>query len=77
MVIDKDTGTLQTVKTMLGDCYHIVTASSLTEAMRLVRIEKTDVILIDYELLGNNIGQLDAIRITEKGNKIPVIFCQV
>lgn len=75
MVIDNDVSSLYMVRDMIGDVYRMITASSMLEAVGIVKNIRPDVILIEHKLLRNgNESYLDTIRGSKRDKIIPVIF---
>ena len=75
MVIDDDAGILRMMKTILGDEFDPVLASSGSKAIKLFEKKHPDVILLDYEMPEmNGLQTLEAIREKPGFADIPVIF---
>ncbi len=75
MVIDDDAGILRMMKTMLGDEFDVILATSGSKAIRLLEKKRPDVILLDYEMPEMNGAEtLEAIRAIKEYADIPIIF---
>ena len=75
LVVDDDPIMLKTVKEQLHDDYDVATAISGKIAMKFLERKKTDLILLDYEMPGENGPDVLAkIRDNEATKNIPVVF---
>lgn len=75
LVVDDDSGVLKMVKGYLGGQYSIATAISGKVALKFLEKRKTDLILLDYEMPGQNGAQvLQKIRSNEELKDLPVVF---
>lgn len=75
MVVDDSGSMLLSVKSWLEDKYKIIMANSGTMAIKYLSIEKTDLVLLDYEMpviSGKQV--LEMIRSEEDFRDTPVIF---
>ena len=75
LVVDDAGIMLRSVKSMLEDRYSIKLAISGRLAMDMVREEKPDIILLDFDMPGMDGAEtFDAIRGLEKGKDVPIVF---
>lgn len=75
LVIDDDPIMLKTVKEQLHDDYDVATAISGKIAMKFLERKRTDLILLDYEMPGENgPAVLGKIRDNDSSRDIPVVF---
>lgn len=75
LVIDDDVNVLKMIKELIGDKYNVGTAISGNIAMKFLERKHTNLILLDYEMPGENGPQvLERLRAGEKTKDIPVVF---
>jgi len=75
LVVDDDPGMLKLIKSQLEDEYNIATAINGNLALRFLTTKSTDLILLDYEMPGQDGSQvLSILRGSETTRDIPVIF---
>ncbi len=75
LVVDDDPLMLKMLKEQLRDDYDVATAVSGKIAMKFLERKKTSLILLDYEMPGENGPEiLEKIRANEATKDIPVIF---
>ena len=75
LVVDDSSVTLRSIKAMLDKIYQISVATSGEQALRTIRKERPDLILLDYEMPGcDGRETLEKIRKDEEICDIPVIF---
>lgn len=75
LIVDDDANMLRTLKAQLEDRYNVATAINGSLALRFLLKKKTDLILLDYEMPGQDGAQiLGALRGNEETREIPVVF---
>lgn len=75
LVVDDDPMMLKLMKEQLKDSYMVGTAISGAIALKFLENKKTDLIILDYEMPGENGAQvLEKIRKNEATAQLPVIF---
>lgn len=75
LVVDDDSSVLKMVKGYLGEQYNVATAINGKVALKFLEKRKTDLILLDYEMPGENGAQvLQKIRSDINLKKLPVVF---
>lgn len=75
LVIDDDSTMLKTLKESLHDEYDVATAISGKVALKFLEKKTTDLILLDYEMPGENgPAVLEKLRANNATKDIPVIF---
>lgn len=75
LVVDDDSRVLRLVKGVLGNKYNVATAINGKVAMKFLENKETDLILLDYEMPGENGAQiLQRIRSNPRLQKLPVVF---
>lgn len=75
LVVDDDPMMLKLIKEQLKDTYSVATAINSNIAFRFLEKKKTDLILLDYEMPGENGAQLlERVRNNENTAHLPVIF---
>lgn len=75
LIVDSDNDFLKSVSIMLDGKYQTATATSLFEAMKVFADESADVILVDYELVGEgNVNWLKSVQGGTSDGNVPVIF---
>jgi CheY-like chemotaxis protein len=75
LVIDDDPLMLKIIKEYLHDDYDVATANSGRLAYKFLETKKTDLILLDYEMPGENGPQvLENLRNNYDISKVPVLF---
>ncbi len=75
LVIDDDPIMLRLIKEELKDEYNVATAISGKVGLKFLERKKTDLILLDYEMPGENGPEiLEKIRANETLRDIPVVF---
>lgn len=75
LVVDDDPLMLKMLKEQLRDHYDVATAVSGKIAMKFLERKKTNLILLDYEMPGENGPEvLEKLRASEATKDIPVIF---
>ena len=75
LVVDDDSSVLKLIKGHLSEQYDVATAISGKVAMKFLETKRTDLILLDYEMPGENgVDVLNKIRCNEKLKELPVVF---
>lgn len=75
LIVDDDSGVLKLIKGYLAEKYDVATAISGKVALKFLETRKTDLVLLDYEMPGENGPMvLKRIREDEKTKELPVIF---
>lgn len=75
LVVDDDSSVLKLIKGHLAEQYDVATAISGKVAMKFLETKRTDLILLDYEMPGENgVEVLNKIRCNEKLKNLPVVF---
>ena len=75
LVVDDDPMMLKLIKEQLKDTYSVATAINSNIAFKFLEKKKTDLILLDYEMPGENGAQvLEKVRNNEVTAQLPVIF---
>lgn len=75
LVVDDDPMMLKLIKEQLKDSYTVATAVNGAIALKFLETRSTDLILLDYEMPGENGAQiLEKIRNNPTMAKLPVIF---
>lgn len=75
LVVDDSPVSLASVEQKLNDVYEVITVNSGARALRYLRKEKPDLILLDIMMEGKDgIETLKELRTTENGTDIPVIM---
>lgn len=75
LVVDDDPLMLKIIKEHLKSKYNIATAISGAIALKFLETKKTDLIILDYEMPGENGGEvLRKIRDNEATSNLPVVF---
>lgn len=75
LIVDDDTNMLKAIKAQLDDKYTVATAISGKIAIRFLQKKTTDLILLDYEMPGENGADvLKILRADKDTRDIPVIF---
>ncbi len=75
LVIDDSSEMLKMIKEQLRDAYDVATAISGKIAIKFLEKKKTDLILLDYEMPGENGPEvLEKLRANDATKNIPVIF---
>ncbi len=75
LVVDDSAVNLAAVEQKLKDLYDVVTINSGERALRYLRNEKCDLILLDIKMKGKDgIQTLQELRVLENGAKVPVIM---
>lgn len=75
LVVDDSSVTLRSIKAMLDKTYQISVATSGEQALKSIRKDRPDLILLDYEMPGwDGRETLEHIRADEEICDIPVIF---
>lgn len=75
LVVDDDPMMLKLIKEQLKDTYSVATAINSNIAFKFLEKKKTDLILLDYEMPGENGAQvLEKVRNNEATAQLPVIF---
>lgn len=75
LIVDDDSGVLKLIKGYLAEKYDVATAISGKVALKFLETRKTDLVLLDYEMPGENgPAVLRKIRADEKTKELPVIF---
>lgn len=75
LVVDDDSSVLKLIKGHLAEQYDVATAISGKVAMKFLETKRTDLILMDYEMPGENgVDVLNKIRCNEKLKNLPVVF---
>lgn len=75
LVVDDDPLMLKLMKEQLRDDYDVATAVSGKIAMKFLERKKTDLILLDYEMPGENGPEvLERLRANKATRDVPVIF---
>lgn len=75
LVVDDSAVSLAIVEQKLKDMYEVITVNSGVRALRYLKNEKPDLILLDIKMEGKDgIETLKELRAMENGAKIPVIM---
>lgn len=75
LVVDDSAVSLASVEQKLKDMYEVITVNSGARALRYLRNEKPDLILLDIKMEGKDgIETLKELRAMENGANIPVIM---
>lgn len=75
LVVDDDPIMLKLIKEQLKDSYTVATAISGNVALKFLENKKTDLIILDYEMPGEDGAQvLEKIRSNSEMAKLPVVF---
>ena len=75
LVVDDDPMMLKLIKEQLKDNYSVATAISGSIALNFLESKKTDMIILDYEMPGENGADvLKQIRENEATSNLPVVF---
>lgn len=75
LVVDDDSRMLKLIKSYLIDNFDVATAINGNVALKFLENRKTDLILLDYEMPGENgPAVLDKLRLNPATANIPVIF---
>lgn len=75
LVVDDDPMMLKLIKEQLKDTYTVATAISGSLALKFLENKKTDMIILDYEMPGENGADvLKKIRDNEATSNLPVVF---
>ena len=75
LVVDDDSSVLKLIKGHLAEQYDVATAISGKVAMKFLETKRMDLILLDYEMPGENgVEVLNKIRCNEKLKNLPVVF---
>lgn len=75
LVVDDDPGMLKLIRSQLEDDYEVATAINGALALRFLAHKTTDLVLLDYEMPGNDGAMiLENIRGHEFSKNIPVVF---
>lgn len=75
LVVDDNTMMLKLIKEYLHEIYDVATAVSGKIALKFLERKKTDLILLDYEMPGENGPEvLEQLRANEETKDIPVVF---
>lgn len=75
LVVDDDSRMLKLIKSYLIDYYDVATAINGNVALKFLENRKTDLILLDYEMPGENgPAVLERLRANNSTANIPVIF---
>lgn len=75
LIVDDDSTVLKLVKRYLGKTYNVATAINGKVALKFLEKKDTDLILLDYEMPGENGAQvLQKLRSNEKTKDLPVVF---
>lgn len=75
LIVDDDSGVLKLIKGYLAEKYDVATAISGKVALKFLETRKTDLVLLDYEMPGENgSAVLSRIRADKKTKNLPVIF---
>lgn len=75
LVVDDSAVSLATVEQKLKDLYDVITVNSGDRALRYLKNEKCDLILLDIKMEGKDgIETLQELRAMENGAKVPVIM---
>lgn len=75
LVIDDDPMMLKLIKEQLKDNYAVATAVSGAVAFKFLENKKTNLIILDYEMPGENgVQVLEKIRSNPKTARLPVVF---
>lgn len=75
LVVDDSAVSLAIVEQKLKDMYEVITVNSGTRALRYLKNEKPDLILLDIKMEGKDgIQTLKELRTMENGAKVPVIM---
>ena len=75
LIVDDDSSVLKLIKGYLAEKYDVATAISGKVAMKFLETRKTDLVLLDYEMPGENgPAVLRKIRSDERIKDLPVVF---
>lgn len=75
LVVDDDPRMLKLIKAYLADQYDVATAINGKVALKFLETKKTDLILLDYEMPGENGARiLEKLRLNPDTVDLPVIF---
>lgn len=75
LIVDDDSSVLKLLKTYLGERYDVATAINGKVAMKFLENKKTDMVLLDYEMPGENGATvLSQIRENPGTQNLPVVF---
>ena len=75
MLIDRDREFCDTTASLLRDSYSTAIATSVFEAMQMLRENLPDVILLNYEMLEDgNTEWFDSVHLSGSKSGVPVIF---
>lgn len=75
LVVDDSAVSLAIVEQKLKDMYEVITVNSGTRALRYLKNEKPDLILLDIKMEGKDgIQTLKELRTMENGANVPVIM---
>ena len=75
LIVDDDSSVLKLLKTYLGERYDVATAINGKVAMKFLESKRTDLVLLDYEMPGENGATvLSQIRDNPRTQNLPVIF---
>lgn len=75
LIVDDDAGMLRMMKNFLSRNYQVATAISGKVALKFLEVKNTDLVLLDYEMPGENGSDvLKQIRSNPKWKELPVVF---
>lgn len=75
LIVDDDSSVLKLIKSYLSERYGVATAISGKVALKFLESKETDLVLLDYEMPGDNgPAVLSQIRANEKTKHLPVVF---
>ncbi|MCD7708273.1 MAG: response regulator, partial [Clostridiales bacterium] len=75
LIVDDDSGVLKLLRGYLAERYDVATAISGKIALKFLESKKTDLVLLDYEMPGENGADvLKAIRSNPATQSLPVVF---
>lgn len=75
LIVDDDSGVLKLLKGYLAERYDVATAISGKIALKFLETKKTDMVLLDYEMPGDNgAAVLARIRENPATKNLPVVF---
>lgn len=75
LIVDDDSSIIKLIKGYLSEKYDVATAISGKVALKFLETRKTDLVLLDYEMPGENgPAVLSRIRADERTKNLPVIF---
>lgn len=75
LIVDDDSSVLKLIKGYLSEKYDVATAISGKVAMKFLETRRTDLVLLDYEMPGENgPAVLGKIRSDEHIKNLPVVF---